>query len=572
MVAFLQIVDEDDIYLLKRQWTLLLTVQILLICFVISVYTYAVLKLVQSKREAVKLGYDEKKSESGDQDPEEDTSHTGNPPPEKVKFKRRKLQKPHHKSGEEINKKEAQCMLLSRRKLLEPRIKYRSSRNWKNRRKANHKKQTKNTKTKHRNRIRSHKKKARKRRKEIRRLLRNFLEGNFPEISNDDIYISKSPLNGLFIAKSLVSLKPFLSVLSSYHNYPSEVILTLCPIYKSLQNYFESTESGDVPEEERMRYEWLRFMSFAGHRNIAVRPMFLARSGFYATANDDITSCYSCGARYGSWVADDVPNEVHHRISPNCLHITTGDSRNKPIHSDELVFTGSTTQADASSLQLVDQNGTGVPTSQTDRSTSDNIASPEITITDHTDQRVSDPSANNSSTTDDVTSLSVPVQRLSLSSSNLSTDRSASPTTDRPYSLSTQHHTVPNRSTNSNTFPTSDNPVPHPSQFNNNTSQTDGSDRRGRCSNVQQTAPHVTANSSVASSQLARLDPLGINFDRPRYPAYAVLSVRISSYQGWASAATQTPRQLGVAGFFYAGKFFFCCLQAQLDTQTRHDF
>ncbi|XP_061192093.1 baculoviral IAP repeat-containing protein 3-like [Saccostrea echinata] len=62
---------------------------------------------------------------------------------------------------------------------------------------------------------------------------------------------------------------------------------------------------------------------------------------------------------------------------------------------------------------------------------------------------------------------------------------------------------------------------------------------------------------------IRELDPLGINFDRPKYPSYAVLAVRISAFADWPSSITQTPRDLAVAGFFYAGygdytRCFFC--------------
>lgn len=55
------------------------------------------------------------------------------------------------------------------------------------------------------------------------------------------------------------------------------------------------------------------------------------------------------------------------------------------------------------------------------------------------------------------------------------------------------------------------------------------------------------------SERLAQLDPLGINFDRPKYPAYAVYSNRLSSFDGWPSHMAQTPREMARAGYFYAG-------------------
>ena len=65
------------------------------------------------------------------------------------------------------------------------------------------------------------------------------------------------------------------------------------------------------------------------------------------------------------------------------------------------------------------------------------------------------------------------------------------------------------------------------------------------------------------NAYLQGLDPLGINFDRPKYPSYAVVTVRVSSFSHWPSTLTQTPRALAMAGFFYAGygdytRCFFC--------------
>ena len=58
-------------------------------------------------------------------------------------------------------------------------------------------------------------------------------------------------------------------------------------------------------------------------------------------------------------------------------------------------------------------------------------------------------------------------------------------------------------------------------------------------------------------------DPMGINFDRPKYPTYAILAVRISSFTAWPASMTQTPRDMAIAGFFFAGygdytRCFFC--------------
>nr|XP_022287973.1 uncharacterized protein LOC111100407 isoform X2 [Crassostrea virginica] len=66
-----------------------------------------------------------------------------------------------------------------------------------------------------------------------------------------------------------------------------------------------------------------------------------------------------------------------------------------------------------------------------------------------------------------------------------------------------------------------------------------------------------------AQLEALKRDPMGINFDRPKYPTYAVLAVRISSFTAWPASMTQTPRDMAIAGFFFAGygdytRCFFC--------------
>uniref|UniRef100_K1QB79 Apoptosis 1 inhibitor n=1 Tax=Magallana gigas TaxID=29159 RepID=K1QB79_MAGGI len=72
-----------------------------------------------------------------------------------------------------------------------------------------------------------------------------------------------------------------------------------------------------------------------------------------------------------------------------------------------------------------------------------------------------------------------------------------------------------------------------------------------------------TPHSKEAQLEALKRDPMGINFDRPKYPSYAILAVRISSYTDWPAAMTQTARDMALAGFFYAGygdytRCFFC--------------
>ena len=73
-------------------------------------------------------------------------------------------------------------------------------------------------------------------------------------------------------------------------------------------------------------------------------------------------------------------------------------------------------------------------------------------------------------------------------------------------------------------------------------------------------APTQTSNQYQHSNGYATLE---INFEKPKYPNYAQLQVRISSYQGWPTGLDQTPRNMAMAGFLFDGyqdftRCFFC--------------
>ena len=79
-------------------------------------------------------------------------------------------------------------------------------------------------------------------------------------------------------------------------------------------------------------------------------------------------------------------------------------------------------------------------------------------------------------------------------------------------------------------------------------------------SNNERTIAEQTSNQYQHSNGYSAL---GINVEKPRYPTYAQLQVRISSYQGWPTYLDQTPRAMAMAGFLFAGyqdytRCFFC--------------
>nr|XP_022293847.1 baculoviral IAP repeat-containing protein 7-A-like [Crassostrea virginica]XP_022293848.1 baculoviral IAP repeat-containing protein 7-A-like [Crassostrea virginica] len=106
--------------------------------------------------------------------------------------------------------------------------------------------------------------------------------------------------------------------------------------------------------------------------------------------------------------------------------------------------------------------------------------------------------------------------------------------------------------------------IPEASNNNATTERTQPLESNGARNSENQTGLHTHPPSNPRTNRLQdMLEPLGIVFERPRYPTYSVLATRVSSFQHWPSCLTQTPRNLSTAGFFYLGhgdhvRCFYC--------------
>ncbi|KAK7477658.1 hypothetical protein BaRGS_00031136 [Batillaria attramentaria] len=59
--------------------------------------------------------------------------------------------------------------------------------------------------------------------------------------------------------------------------------------------------------------------------SVPVSRVKLADAGFYYRGQGDEMICYSCRARYSGWTGEDIPMDVHRRISPQCPHVAELD-------------------------------------------------------------------------------------------------------------------------------------------------------------------------------------------------------------------------------------------------------
>ncbi|XP_062599305.1 uncharacterized protein LOC134260773 isoform X3 [Saccostrea cucullata] len=310
--------------------------------------------------------------------------------------------------------------------------------------------------------------------------------------------------------------------------------------FGTLSSLFNDISLHSMPIVESYRHEWSRLASFHDFVSQDVHATVLARHGWYSTGNESTTACFSCHIVRQGWIRGDDPRDFH---DPNCRFISNS-SNNIPIQR----------QRDAIH-QATDYDN------YTDTAESDFVIA-EQGRNDHISNELSSFSSNASSvyhmqyerdkdSQQSRTEMNFPTERFHNQSSttrrnqneyhqSVSTETKATAascirpaiTQERAsYSPMTPHSTT------------------------ENTAQT-------------ATVPITQATASSTPSRETQLealmrDPMGINFDRPKYPSYAILAVRISSFADWPTAMTQTPRDMALAGFFYAGhgdytRCFFC--------------
>lgn len=257
-----------------------------------------------------------------------------------------------------------------------------------------------------------------------------------------------------------------------------------------------------TPTSYPMSDEMLRIASLSTFpRNIDISLIRLARAGFYLTGHGSETKCHSCGVAYHNWHSGDNPMVVHRRISPECDIVTQSVS------------------SDNSSQRT---NESRARNYSHERSTVNNrTIHPSNAMQNNNGQNATATHSSDQYNIRGLPSVGNNQQEISIGN-NVTTNNSAGST------------------------------------FNAD----GGTNDTERCSS-QHRSTQIEISETSSSNHNSNFSSLGINIEKPRYPTYASLPVRISSYQGWPSYLDQTPRDMGMSGFFYAGyndyaRCFFC--------------
>ncbi|VDI17111.1 Hypothetical predicted protein [Mytilus galloprovincialis] len=412
------------------------------------------------------------------------------------------------------------------------------------------------------------------------------------------------------------STKSLYDQIFRYLPFKHEQKLQVYPIH-GLKQYFEQMSvpvSSRPAHAETMKFEWVRVRSFWSFpSNIRVSPIAMARVGFFYTGKCAECRCFCCGKVYREWRDGDDPYLIHQQISPNCFYLNGMESGNVPIHEEDRIKPRHLVEQTLYSANAPADNAQARALPGLNHSELSQIPVPQIPVAQErpfgssqsgdftfrppestqsgpvSQQTVINPplpgyfaqTQQTSQNANQPTPASLPsVQQGSSPVQNvLSTPQGSGPSSSQNQPAIQTSITVGEQSREESTQPSVGSGTVAGSQESASatvsigpsiqppaTAATTSGNTSTPSSTTSQPPPATTSASTtgttgssssstaVTEPSRSRFDPLGINFEKPRYPAYAVLTVRINTYNGWPNYLDQTPRVMATAGFFYAGK------------------
>ncbi|XP_069109875.1 baculoviral IAP repeat-containing protein 7-like [Argopecten irradians] len=283
-----------------------------------------------------------------------------------------------------------------------------------------------------------------------------------------------------------------------------------------------------------MESELSRLASFFSFPfNSPVSPTDLVKAGFYYEGNRDEVVCYKCSFKHQGWVKGDVPFLIHSTKSPLCPLVRGGDTEEVTTDPDDLIH-----QLEAVSISTPN----GATGGHVDSDTSINSYS-------HHQQK----SNNHQPSSLDITP---------------NHDREIFP--QESHDRTSTEGILPHSSINDTAPPRT---VQNTSSGTNSTEYNEGTSSTASHPLVSGNLVEDLSIPLVPNEELVEeieqeeipvvMEPLGITESKPKYPKYAILATRLTTYQNWPSYLNQRPEQLAKCGLFYEGSYdyvrcFFC--------------
>ncbi|XP_076082660.1 baculoviral IAP repeat-containing protein 3-like [Mytilus galloprovincialis] len=272
----------------------------------------------------------------------------------------------------------------------------------------------------------------------------------------------------------------------------------------NMDKYFNNMANGQSQRtNDSISVEMLRIYSLRNFpRNINISMLRLARAGFYSTGNSTETRCFRCGVIYRDWISGDNPMHIHRHLSPTCDLDSNSDGRHNIEEELQNTRRQERREGQSSNSNDILIENVSLPSNE-NIALLNNVTSRQY----HHDVSHINPSARNfdhhDTGRDEPTEISMP----RIQSHECNTYTHSNKNFNSKCNINSQ-----NMSTNN------DSPV---------------SDCERNCTYNQ-----------------AGID---IQNQSPRYVNYSPLQIRISSYEGWPGYLNQTPREMALAGFLFAG-------------------
>ncbi|XP_063417371.1 baculoviral IAP repeat-containing protein 3-like [Mytilus trossulus] len=267
-----------------------------------------------------------------------------------------------------------------------------------------------------------------------------------------------------------------------------------------MDKYVDCIAKGQKTNDS-MSTEMLRLFSLRNFpRNINISMVRLAGAGFYSTGNSTETKCFVCEVFYPDWISGDDPMHIHRQISPSCDLVVNGNRQDTIGEELQNVRRQERLEVQSFNLNVLSSGNDTLHLNE------NNCLSNVLT----SEQKHNDIS--------DITS------------------------SDRHF----PHHDI-----------VEDQPTVVSPQWSQSNASNTYSDKNPtiNCKNNSQNIG-ITNNSTACNYERDSSNnqrDICIQNQIPRYVSYAPLQVRISSFEGWPGYLNQTPREMALAGFLFAG-------------------
>ncbi|VDI40950.1 baculoviral IAP repeat-containing protein 2/3 [Mytilus galloprovincialis] len=267
-----------------------------------------------------------------------------------------------------------------------------------------------------------------------------------------------------------------------------------------MDTYFDCIANGRRTNDS-MSTEMLRLFSLRNFpRNINISMVRLAGAGFYSTGNSTETKCFVCEVMYRDWISGDDPMHIHRQISPSCDLVVNSNRQDTIGEKLQNVRRRELLEVQPFNLNVLSSVHDTLHSNE--NNCLSNVLTSEQKHTDIGDITSSDRHFHHHDIVEDQPTI-VSLQWSQSNTSNAYSDK---------------------------------NPT---------------SNCKNNSHNIGKTNNSTACNYEKGSSNNQR--DIGIQNQIPRYVSYAPLQVRISSFEGWPGYLNQTPREMALAGFLFAG-------------------